>query len=362
MDGGFQSYWDFENRLRHNELGTVLVFSGEETFLAGRALSALRRQLFPPGEDATGYETYETGEIPLTQFVNLACSLPMFSPSRLLVLQQAERLAAADLPVLEAFMEKPPRKSTVIFQFGAGFNPRRGKPGGGTGQTDKAEKALQILQKKALHFHFVKLKEDRLLQYLRRYVEEEGIQIPPAGLSFLSQRLGGELDLIVNELQKLRLLTEDGAPVNQEMLEQIVARNPAATIFDFLDSVARRDLPAAFQRLEAQVESGSQQITYQLLGVLSMMARMLRQTMIFKRLREQGRPESEILRELGLKMEFQLRTPKLAHANYRREELWLGLQLLAQAEERIKLSRAEPRLHLEIFLQQFCGRPAGPRG
>jgi DNA polymerase-3 subunit delta len=352
MAAGFGTFWDFENKLKNNQLGRLCCFLGEETFLRRRALALLRRKLLCPEDEAYSFLSFDLVEDSLDEFLNQARTISMLASQRLLVLKQAERIAPADLPPLEAYLQHPAARTTIVFEFDPGFNPKRLK-------TDKERKLLGVMERHTMRILFTRLKSKNLVEFLLRYSREENYRFERPAIEYLVERLGGDTELIVNEMEKLFLLAGPTQDVRREDMERLMVKHPYATIFDMLDALAVRNARDAVTHLATLLESGEHP-----LGILSMIGRFFQQATMYKSLRDNGASEREILGRISRffhiknMQSFQLNNLEKAHCNFAAPDLWHALALVGKAEEQFKSVHVEAGAHLELLLVRLCRLPS----
>ncbi len=344
MDGGFYHYWDFENRLKNNTLGRLLSFFGDETFLRRRALTMLRTHYFPPASEAgLGDLAIDLTEGCLQDFLNQARTLPMLSPVKLLILKNADRLPAGEIGRLGDYLQHPAAKTVAVFEFAPDFNPKRPRD-----HTAAEKNLLKLTEAHTTCFLFQRLRMDALVGFLQRYAESERYGLDRSTIQYLAERLGGDMELIVSEMEKLYLHAGAAGAVERADIERLSIRNPMATIFDMLDDLACRQAKSAHARLTTLLDGGEHP-----LGILTMLNRFFQQVAVYKSLRNKGATEREILSHMRLQA-FQLKNIERAHCNYSAEEAWHCLSLIGQAEEEFKSIRVNPRDHMELLLLRLC--------
>lgn len=348
MAAGFSNYWDFESKLKKDILGRLFSFFGDEPFLRRRALALLRATILVPGEEQFNFLSMDLVESSLDDFLHQARTVPMLTTQRLLVLRQCEKLAAQDLPRLEAYFQRPAGKTAVIFEFDPSFNPRKLK-------TEKDKKLFALMDRHTAKCQFSRFQPKDLIPFLLRYAQEEKYRFDRRAIEYLVERLGGDLELIVNEMEKLFLLAGPSADVRSEDMERLMVKHPYATVFDMLDALAARNVRQVVSQLATLLDSGEHP-----LGILSMVSRFIQQSMMYKSLREHGAQEQEILTRMsrffrpGGVHSFQLRNFEKARHNFTPQEFWHAMTLIGQAEEQFKSVHVDPGQHLELLLVRLC--------
>jgi len=352
MAGTFYQYWTFENKLRNKQISPLTSFFGDEGYLRKRAIDLLRRDLLQESDQSYNYDVSYADEVNLSEFLNQARTLPMLSPLRLMVLKNTDKIPQANAPLLEEYLTHPSSKTFVVFDYSPLFSLWK--------KENKRNNIYLLMDRYTVKYEFRRFKEGDLIQFLKNYVADEGFEVDPASLKFISQRLGGDLELIVHELEKLFLLSDDSETIQRKDMENLVGKHPFATIFDMLNAVARRNTSQALVSLDVLLVHGEPHLI-----IIRMLTRFIQQLMVYKTLFEMGKSNTDIMRELNLKTEYQLKDLRLGHHNFSRESLWRCLALMGQTDEDFKRKHVDIRTHLELLLIQICrmGRASDePRG
>jgi len=350
MADAYLKYWDIENRLRKERPAPVYAFFGEETFLRRRALGLLRAKLAEGAGGDLDVVVFDLREQSFGDFLNTARTPSLMASCQLITLKYSEKITPALLPKLEAFLARPSARNCVVLEFDPNFNPQ--KRANDQSQHDK--KLLAALEGRAERYLFSRLKDAGLIDFLVRHAQESGYRLGRESIAYLVDRLGGDLELIANEMEKLHLSAGTTREIQPSDLEQLLVKNPYATIFDMLDCLAVRQLGKAYQRLDTLLEAGEHP-----LGILAMLSRFYQQIMMFRSLRQKGKNESEILQQMRL-WPKQYKTLEIACHHYGPEELWQNLGLIGRVEEEYKSVRLDQHHHIELLRVRLC-RPKSVR-
>ena len=350
MADTFLKYWDIENRLRKGRPAPVYSFFGEESFLRRRAQRLLHESLSSAASGDLDRQVVDLKEQPFGNFLNAARTPSLMAAFQLIILKNAEKITPALLPKLEALLLRPAARTCTVLDFDPSYNPMKKA----SDQSQHEKKLLALLEGHSERYLFSRLKDAGLVDFLSKHAQESGYRLGRESVTYLVDRLGGDLELIASEMEKLHLSAGPGRDIQPADLEKLLVKNPHATIFDMLDCLAVRQLGKAYQRLDTLLEAGEHP-----LGILAMLSRFYQQVMMFRSLRQNGKTENEILHQMRL-WPKQYRTLELACHHYGPAELWHNLGLIGRVEEEYKSVHLDQRHHMELLLVRLC-RPKPER-
>jgi DNA polymerase-3 subunit delta len=346
MPGSLSNYWTLENKLKKGRPPALLSFFGEEAYLHRRAIDLLKRSVLDGQADCFNYMQAYAEEVDLAEFLAQSRTAPMLAGTKLMILRRCEKLSnSGHVPILEYFFAQPPSKNVVLFDFSPELELWRVKSAGGA-----LSKIYKLLVKHTDAYDFERFRQSQhLLQFLQGIARESGVQFEPEALRYLTDRLGGDVELIVQEMEKAWILAGAQGVIRKRDLEHLVGHHPYATIFDLINAIARRDFRQAVERLMVILEQGEPHLM-----ILSMLTRFFGQAVQYKSLVQQGKSRAEIKLAMNIRYDKPLEDLRLCHQNYTQRDLWTCLQLIGAADQAFKSVRVDIRTHLEYLLIKLC--------
>lgn len=125
-----------------------------------------------------------------TSVLNACKRYPMFAEKQVVLLKEAQQMK--DIEKLESYMESP--LDSTIFVVGYKTKP-----------LDKRTKIYKIVSKNAEMFTTVKIKEEKVQDWIAGLLKEKGYTMPPRAISLLEEHIGNDLSRLANEIDKLAL-------------------------------------------------------------------------------------------------------------------------------------------------------------
>jgi DNA polymerase-3 subunit delta len=189
----------------------------------------------------------------------------------------------------------------------------------------------------------------QLNSWIENEVKNRGGKINIKAISKLAAFTGNNLWQLDNEINKL-ILYKAGEEITEEDISLQVQAKLDENIFNFVDTLGQKNKSAALKLLHEQIEQGQNEIY-----LLTMIAYQLRNLIIIKNLKEQGRGEQEIATDA--KMHPYVVKKTLAQVrNFELSKLKIMYHDLLEADISFKTGRAASKmLLLDMLVMKFCG-------
>jgi len=207
---------------------------------------------------------------------------------------------------------------------------------------------LKQLSPKAKVRSFLVLKDDRLRQWIKNEVAEQGASISPEAVDLLAKLVGGNLWIMTSEINKLALFTA-GRRIEVEDIKAIVSSAQETNVFAMVDAILDFKAGVGEQLLEQLLQIGASPAY-----LLVMLSRQIRMIVQARELRRLGKPEAEIQNRLGLTSEFAWRKTLEQAQRYPLERLREAYNKLLETDLAIKTGKYEGGLALNLLIAELC--------
>jgi DNA polymerase-3 subunit delta len=207
---------------------------------------------------------------------------------------------------------------------------------------------LKQLSPQAKVISFPLLRNERLRQWIKQGVAEQGATISPEAVDLLAKLVGGNLWVMSSEINKL-VLFASGRRIEVEDIKAVVSSAQETSVFAMVDAILDSKVGVAEQLLEELLGRGAS--TAYLLAMLSRQARLVVQA---GALRRQRRPDVEIQDRLGLTSEFALRKTLDQAQRYPLGRLRKVYDKLLETDLAIKTGKYEGGLALNLLIAELC--------
>jgi DNA polymerase-3 subunit delta len=209
------------------------------------------------------------GETKVDELIDLARTLPMMAPRRVIVVAEAEKLlmpkreskaAEEEQARLEEFIEAPPPHATIVFVCG-GLDLRR--------------RVIKLLLKVA---HVVDCgtieSEADAQRWVKARATREKVNLEPAAVAELVARAGLDVVRLRGGFDRLALYAMGQAAITADDVRQVVSAGPEAQAdWGIANAIQRNDAREALRELGLAFESGD--VAVKILGQIRVAAEKL---------------------------------------------------------------------------------------
>ncbi len=188
--------------------------------------------------------------------------------------------------------------------------------------------------------------------WVKLRAQKLGLRLDPDALQLLSQNLGAQVQLVDQELRKLKTYRGGEGRITVEDVRVMMPYAALAdVIFDMVDAIGQRRPGVAVRHLHRLIDPGTKPEEF--LGIFGMMVRQFRLLIQTHWLAEHGKTQQEITQQLGLhpyvgeKMMVQVR-------QFSREQLRRAYRLLHETDLAMKTGQLPYAMALELLIAQLC--------
>lgn len=247
----------------------LVYIYGTDPLLIDRAWREVEAEALAGGDPSLNREVFEAPAAGAGDVAAAARTLPFLGGQRLVVVRDAHRWSADEWKPLLPYLEKPNSSTCLLFV---------------AEQLDRRNKAGKLL---AAHARLVECrspKDHELPGWIQRLAKEAGLRLAPRIVEALTLRVGPDLQVLHQEIAKLRLVAAADGSVTEEDVESLVGENKGTTVFVFCDALGTRELSAALKGLRRLLQMGEPPVK-----LLFMVARHLRHLWIGWDMQQRGR-------------------------------------------------------------------------
>lgn len=330
----------------------LYILWGEDDYSINRSLEEIKQGLGDRALLATNTVTFDGQQLTLDQLRGVCETAPFLAEKRLVIVQgllgrfetrgRARRQkktpsneAEGDYKVLADYLTNIPESTVLVLT---------------DGRIKSTNPLLKQLSAKAEVRTFPMLRADRLSQWIKREVAEQGATISPQAVELLAKLVGGNLWIMSSEINKLALFAA-GRRIEEEDIKAVVSSAQEANVFAMVDAILEFKVGAAELLLEQLLDRGASSAY-----LLAMLSRQVRLIVQAKELRRQRKPDVEIQSKLGL-APFPLRKTLEQAQRYPLERLKAVYRKLLEADLSIKTGKFEGGLALNLLIAELCPQP-----
>ena len=307
---------------------------GDEEYEREALVASLVEALVPAPTRDFNLDVLRAERLEVLDFFQVYETYPMMAESRLIVLRDAEALAADQCRGLERVFATSVETSRLLV----------------VGQkVDMRRKFFRELSRKGRALEFRPPYDNQVPQWIQRYAKRQGMRIEPAAIQLLSQYVGAKPRELVSEIEKLVSFAGVGQPITAAAVEQVAGITRGASVFDLADALGKGQGKLAQELMQKFLGQGEEPTR-----AVAMVSRHFQLLLKAKVLMGKSLPRDKMAAELGVAPFF---LPGYLEQAQRRPTswLWAGLSALREADWRLKSQgRRQEHLVLELLVAKLC--------
>ncbi len=212
----------------------VYWFDGEEDYYIDILMYFAEHQLLSESEAEFNLTVFYGRDADWASVINACKRYPMFAERQVVLLKEAQHMK--DIEKLESYVESP-LSSTV---FVVGYKSKT---------LDKRTKLYKLLSKHAETFTSVKIKDEKIHDWITELLKTKGYTMPPKAISLLEEHIGNDLSRIANEIDKLSLNLGSKKNIDEDDIEKYIGISKEYNVFELLAAISKKDLSKAIRIL-----------------------------------------------------------------------------------------------------------------
>ena len=335
--GGFTA-GDLRAEIKGGKRVPFYLLHGDEDFERERTVEWLLETLAPTAAGDFNSNVFHGDNLAVEDFLKVYQAYPMMSTHRLVILKSCEKLSVGNCRDLEIICNDP-AETTLLIASG--------------GKVDMRRKFFSALAKKGHAIQFRVPYENKLPLWIQNYVRSAGLQIEPEAVDLLRLYIGTNLRELASEIDKLATFLGANRRITREAVEQAVGWYRNAGIFDLADAVGNQNKKKSLSLLHNLLAQGEEPGR-----TVAMLTRHLRLLLKARDLMKTSLPREQMAIQLGV-APFFLNGYLTQARRQSARDLWGGLGLLLEADERLKSqSRRQQLTIMDLLIYRLCtGRP-----
>ncbi len=206
--------------LRQKAYVPVYLIDGEEPYYIDKITSWFETSVLQPAERDFNLITLYGKDTSWADVVNACRRFPMFAERQVVILKEANQLA--EFGNLSGYLENPSPTTILVIEH-------RFK------KADARGKVVKLAKEKGIYFTSEKIRDEQVPGWVQAYGEETGFRIGTKESELLAGHLGGDLQKIVNEIEKVRINVPEGSELTAALIERYIGISRDYNIFEFSD-------------------------------------------------------------------------------------------------------------------------------
>ena len=217
--------------IKNKKLAPIYFLSGDEAFFIDQISKTIETEVLTEDEKGFNQTILYGNETDLSSIIGLAKQFPMGAERQVVIIKEAQHLSRT-IDQLEAYAENPQPSTILVFNY-------KGKT------LDKRKKLGKTLQKNGVFLEFKKLYDNQIPDWIDTTAKELGLTLENKAKFMMTEFLGADLGRIYNELQKLKILAQDGK-ITPELVERNIGISKDYNNFELRNAIETRNAKKAF--------------------------------------------------------------------------------------------------------------------
>lgn len=313
-------------RLGPDSVEPVYLLHGPEGFLISDFMTRLRYLVLEGPMAEFNLNKLKAPEASGAAIVSEARAVPMMAKRRLVMVEDAHKLKAADLEALDPYVADPVEESVLVL-VGEKFDLRRGL-------FSRANKRGQVHKAEAL-------KERQLVPFVRLRAKVRGVVLGPGADAAIAAAVGSDCAALDDAVERVGLFAGEGARVTEEDVGEVVFAVRHHSVFELVDAIGGRNHRRAISMLEELLSRREEP-----LRLNALLARHFRQLLAARILVHRRADERAMTTALGVPP-FVARKLAGQSRGFRGAQLESAIARLARSDLELKSSRRSGELVLE---------------
>ncbi|MCH5252546.1 MAG: DNA polymerase III subunit delta [Lachnospiraceae bacterium] len=314
--------------LKNNSLSRFHLIYGEERYMVRYYKHSLVEKLSVPG-DEMNCTYFQGSDIKESDIADVGQVLPFMASNRLIVVQDSGFFKSAG--DMADYLEEFPDSTYVVFV---------------EREVDKRNRLFKWMGKNGCVTECQSQNEPMLKKWIAGYLKRTGKTIAVPVAEYLMERVGTDMEVLNNELDKLIGYTGERGEIRTEDVDAICAGSAVSKIFDMIDAVALGEKERALSLYGDLLANKEQPMS-----ILYLFTRHINILLQIKELSAEGLNKNEIAKKIGIPPFTVPKYGKQAAA-FKRRILLKMLSVRADFEEDFKTGKIDDQLAVELFLIQ----------
>jgi len=306
----------------------IFFLYGGDTYRSTQKLNQIKQRYISSLGDVN--LTVMEDDFDLPQMTGEILAMPFLSEKRLIVIKNFVKKAKKEVGEgLIKILDQMPESSVLVFW-------EEGDP------DKRLNITKRLLKEKCQPFNLLLGAE--LSQWIKKEVSELSGTIENEAANLLCAFVGNNLWQLNQEIQKLANFDKK---ITIENIKLLVNAKVNANIFEFSDAIGAQNPKKAVQSLHALLDSGEPEAY-----ILIMITRQIRNILLVKELKESGKHQTEIAKELGIHPFVVSKTLPQCN-NFTFSDLKEIYQALLECDIAIKTGQIGGVLALDLLVQKI---------
>lgn len=228
------TYNDIIKEINKKVFRPVYFLHGSESYFIDVIVGKLSDGILEPAEREFNQTVIYGRDAKMNEIVSTLKSFPMMSNYQVIILKEAQDIKDKDYEILAGYLKAPQPSSILV----VAYKKLAGK---------RLQTLLQKNQKNVLLFESPKVSDDKLPDWIVRYLASKQFECSPKIAQIIAGSLGNDLSKVANELDKLIINQTPGTAVSMDDVEANIGISKKYNVFELQAALANHQQAKAIE-------------------------------------------------------------------------------------------------------------------
>ncbi|MBR3646616.1 MAG: DNA polymerase III subunit delta [Lachnospiraceae bacterium] len=315
--------------IKNKKFKKLYLLYGEEEYMKRYYFNALVKAI--SADDTMNTTRYEGKNINISEVIDMAETMPFLADYRLVILEDTGLSKSTDDKFIQ-YMSEIPDTTIMIFVETS---------------VDARTKMFKTIKANGYACEFKRQTEDSLIKWAAGKLGRDGKRITVQNAEYLVSKIGDDMELLSNELDKLISYLGDKEVVDKEDINAICTTQLSVKIFDMIDAISEKNQKKtldAYYELLATKEPPAR--------ILYMITRQFNLMLQAKDLSSRGMVKQQLAEAMGVQMFIATKSLNQSR-NFTINDLRSGLSESVEIERMIKNGIVDEKIGVETLLIKY---------
>jgi DNA polymerase-3 subunit delta len=340
---------DIRDQLKIGRFKGIYVLYGEEDYLKSLYCNRIIKKAINKDFESFNLQKFDAYNFDIPHILAAINNMPLMSDFKCVLLKDVDinDLAAAEWKELLTSLKSLPSECIVIFLFNAVKLDVK--------KSDRAKALITLAQKNGVVAEIMRMTQGDLERAIGKMIAKNDCSISDKNLAYFLDTCGHDMNNLINEVEKLCAYAKNSTfTENNEILKQHIdelsIKPISSSIFDLAKAIVNGNSEKGIQLLDELFYQNLEPVV-----ILSALSGAFCDLYRAKAATEQGATQEDIETDFFYKgTEFRIKNALRDCRNIDMSFLKRSLDLLLEADEKLKSTSTDNRIVLELLLTQMA--------
>lgn len=226
------TYEQILQNIRNKVFHPIYFLMGEEPYFIDTITDLLEETVLEEAEKAFNLLVMYGRDVDVHTIISQARIYPMLGNYQLVIVKEAQDVK--DIELIESAMVNFPPTTILVINY-------KYK------KLDGRKSFSKTIDKKGVLFESKKLYDNKIPEWIRKYLQQRQYNISPKAEQMLTDYLGTDLHKIRNELEKLMISLKPGSKITDVEVEEKIGISKDFNIFELQNAIGSKNILKANQ-------------------------------------------------------------------------------------------------------------------